>query len=497
MQRPVMLLAVLAAVLVVQVVLANVLSIRLAFRDLEPPQIIQAPGIRPGSPLAASQAPVLIPAPRVNETERDEPETAPPVKIGAHVRHFDGKPSSTALGTWPTFLGPQLNGISHEGISLLERFPEDQPRVIWSVPTGNGYGGAVIHDGRVFVHDYDVGQQAERLRCLSLDDGREIWRRWHTHKVVSYHGYTHTTPAVSADAVVVLGPKNHLMCVDPKSGHLLWGLDLSQRFGTPVDFRVQSPFIDGSTLVLAVGGAHELLVGLDLRSGRLLWSTPNPAKLQLSFSSVVPMIWNARKTYVYRARGGIVGISAEPSTVGTLLWFEPCAITNEAVISPPLILNDGRLFLTYNYGGGAKMIRPTGGGLVQTLWSTHVRDGLSSNVHLPLLMDDHVFAVCAADGGSLKNQLVCMNPDDQGKIVWASGKTHRFSNYAPFLLADGKFFVLDDSGDLTIIRVRVDRYEELSRTKLGKGDWSPAMALVAGRLVIREQSRLFCVDLRD
>ena len=53
-------------------------------------------------------------------------------------------------------------------------------RILWSVnDLGEGYAGAAVANGRVYVLDYDEVREADSLRCFSLDDGKEIWRRWY------------------------------------------------------------------------------------------------------------------------------------------------------------------------------------------------------------------------------------------------------------------------------------------------------------------------------
>ena len=41
-----------------------------------------------------------------------------------------------------------------------------------------------------------------------------------------------------------------------------------------------------------------------------------------------------------------------------------------------------------------------------------------------------------------------MLPNDCSKIIWSSGKTERFG-LGPYLIADGKIFILSDDGILT------------------------------------------------
>ena len=53
----------------------------------------------------------------------------------------------------------------------------------------------------------DVDRSADTMRCLSLDDGREIWHNGYPVVVPHNHGMSRTIPAVVGDTVVSLGPK--------------------------------------------------------------------------------------------------------------------------------------------------------------------------------------------------------------------------------------------------------------------------------------------------
>ncbi|MCP5102433.1 MAG: PQQ-like beta-propeller repeat protein, partial [bacterium] len=83
-----------------------------------------------------------------------------------------------------------------------------------------------------------------------------------------------------------------------------------------------------------------------------------------------------------------------------------------------------------------------------------------------------------------------------GNILWASGKTNRFG-LGPYIVADGKFFVLSDDGVLTIVKASTEEYIQLEQAKVLEGvdAWGP-MAIVNGRLLARDSRRLVCIDLR-
>ena len=84
--------------------------------------------------------------------------------------------------------------------------------------------------------DYDEELGEDALRCLSLDDGREIWRRAYRVRVKRNHGMSRTVPALADGVVVTVGPRCHVMAVNAISGELLWGLDLERAYGSETPF---------------------------------------------------------------------------------------------------------------------------------------------------------------------------------------------------------------------------------------------------------------------
>ena len=140
-----------------------------------------------------------------------------PVKIAGTLVTSDGVPADLP-GRWPGFRGPNNDGISPEQTPLRREWAEDGPSVLWSVDVGEGYAGAAVLGGRVYLLDYDRQTEADAVRCLSLADGREIWRYSYPVKIKRWHGMSRTVPAVTEEYVVTLGPKGHVTCLDSKTG---------------------------------------------------------------------------------------------------------------------------------------------------------------------------------------------------------------------------------------------------------------------------------------
>ena len=147
----------------------------------------------------------------------------------------DGKPS-TLPGSWPGFRGSNLDAIATEALSgpLNLRWETHKPTVLWDIELGEGYAGAAVANGRVYVLDYDQSKKGDAIRCLSLDDGREIWRYFYQVKIKRNHGMSRTVPVVVGDCVITFGPKCHVVCLDAATGVLRWKRDLVHEDGAEV-----------------------------------------------------------------------------------------------------------------------------------------------------------------------------------------------------------------------------------------------------------------------
>jgi len=101
-------------------------------------------------------------------------------------------------------------------------------------------------------------------------------------------------------------------------------------------------------------------------------------------------------------------------------------------------------------------------------------------------------------GGQRNKQLVCL--DLGGNEVWNSGKD-KFGS-APYMIADGLIFAMDDHGVLTIADATHQGYRPLAQAQVIAEDiegeahdsWGP-MAMAAGRLIVRDMTRMVCLDV--
>jgi outer membrane protein assembly factor BamB len=401
--------------------------------------------------------------------------------------------------TWPRFRGEDFDNISRSPIKLIDKFGPSGPKILWSVELGEGYAGPAIYKGLVYLLDYDESIRADMLHCYSLISGKELWRRWYRVNIKRNHGMSRTVPAVTEDYVLTIGPRGHVMCVDRKSGDLLWGLDIEKQYGSeiPLWYTGQCPLIDNNKAIIATGG-KALLIAVDCSSGKVLWETPNNQGWKMSHSSVMPFSFGGRKMYVYSAVGGVCGIAADGNDEGKILWST--SAWNHPVVAPaPVCMSDGRIFVTAGYGAGSMNLKLSGSGenfKIEVLQEYTPKDGLSCEIQTPIYFKGHLFGILTKDAATMRNQLVCVRPDDTKKFVWTSGQENRFG-MGPYIIADNKLYLLTDDGTLTIIKPDITKYIQTDQVKLfaGQDAWAP-LAIADGLLLLRDSKKMFCLDIR-
>ncbi|MGB9597938.1 MAG: PQQ-binding-like beta-propeller repeat protein, partial [Candidatus Poribacteria bacterium] len=198
------------------------------------------------------------------------------------------------------------------------------------------------------------------------------------------------------------------------------------------------------------------------------------------------MDFKGKRMYVYCASGGVVGVSAQD---GSILWETDEWKIGIATVPSPVIIGDERIFLTGGYGTGSMMIKlvESGGKItVKTLYRLKP-DVFSCDQQTPILYKGHLYGV-RPDG-----QLACI--DLEGKLLWTSGSANRFG-LGPFMIADDLIFIMDDYGLLTLVSATPEGYRQLAQAKVldGHDAWGP-MALASGRLIVRDLTKMVCLDV--
>jgi len=434
-----------------------------------PPLVRRVPGLdRPVQPIK-------------KESEKHE--------LSGTLMTLDGKPSSIS-GEWPRFRGPNLDAIWEDpSVTLARSWPPEGPRRIWSIEVGEGFAAAAVKDGRVYMIDYDREKEEDVVRCLSLDDGRDIWQFRYHNTVKRNHGMSRTIPTVTDKYVVTIGPKCHVACLNRLTGEKYWLIDMAERWGATVPpwYTGQCPLVENDRVILAPGGPEALMVALDAATGKELWRTPNPRDWKMTHSSIMPVVFRGIRMYVYCATGGVVAVRADN---GAILWDTPEWKISLATVPSPLPLPDDRIFFCGGYDAGALFMRlkKDGEKIIPAVESRLPPQQFGSTQQTPVLYKGFIYGVREKD-----KQMVCL--DLNGNQRWASGARYRFG-LGPFMIANGLLLALDDNGTLTMAEATPEAFRPLAQARVLEGHdcWGP-MAMVKGRLIVRSSTEMVCLDL--
>jgi len=397
---------------------------------------------------------------------------------------------ATVAGDWPQFRGPNRDGISTE-TGLMRAWPEGGPEVVWSTAVGQGYSTAAIHGGKVYFNDYDEATFEFLVRCLTLAEGKELWRFKEVRRIRPNHGITRSIPATDGKVVFSLDPKAVLHALDAETGKELWRKNFVQDYKSKIPpwYNGQNPLIEDDKVVVAPVGEDALIVALDKSTGKELWRTPNPEKWLLSHASLMPAKLGGVDQYLFSVLQGTIGVSAAD---GKLLWHFPFKF-NISVSPSPLAIDSERVYVTAAYDSGGAMFRVKRDGEAFTTEPIfgHGPDVWNSEVQTPILFEKHMFAV----GKKRRRLFTCL--DFEGKEVWTSDG-HASFGLGGFILVDGMFIILEGkTGMLRLLEADTKEYKELARAQIlgGHDVWAPP-ALSDGMLVIRDFGRMVCLKVK-
>jgi outer membrane protein assembly factor BamB len=399
---------------------------------------------------------------------------------------------------WPGYLGPNRDGTSSEK-GLLRSWPKEGPKVLWTVPVGVGYGGPAVSAGKVYLLDRDEAV-GDALRCLDLSNGKELWKFAYRAPGKVDHPGSRTTPAVDGDYVYTCGPQGELYCIRTDTHKPVWNKNIWRDFGgggLPRWAITQNPLIYGNLVIVAPQAPQATVVAYDKLTGELKWKSPvlsgsagyvSPSIVKVGGEDHLVMIMAAAGSGRNAGGGSVNGI--DPLN-GRALWSYgnwQCSIP----IPHAVDAGEGRMLITGGYRAGAAMIKvqkkEDGGYGVTELYKNA---DFGSHTQPPILYNNYFYSQYTTN--ERNDGLVCMSME--GKIMWKTGEDPLFDKGGG-VLADGLLLSVDGNRKLYLIEPAPDGFKPLASAELLEPgeNWAP-IALVDGKLIIRDQRNLKCVEV--
>lgn len=413
-------------------------------------------------------------------------------------------------GDWPQYLGPNRNGYSSETGFAVD-WSHKKPEVLWQQPLGSGFGGAAIYAGRVYILDRVEGKK-DVLRCFDLQSGEELWRYAHEDPGTFDFNGSRATPTIDDKNAYCVGAMGTVYCISLANHKPVWLHNFREDFEAelPVWAFSQSPLLYGDLVIVAPQCENAGVVAYNKNSGEIVWKTsrlchdPGYASPTLATIAGVDQIVQVTP-YLSPGilgeedeeedkgprfeGGGVYGIDV---STGKILWNYKnfnCGIT----IPPVTLIGDGRIFITGGYEAATTMIQVQLRGGQFEVGELFRNEEVKAQIHPAILYDNHLYI--NGNGNERHDGLICMNLD--GEVLWKTKRRPSFDR-GGFLIAEGRIIIVDAKrGDLCLAKASPEGYQELGRTRLLQQPniWAP-LALSNGKLVVRDQKQLLCVNVK-
>ncbi len=410
---------------------------------------------------------------------------------------------------WPRFLGPNADGSSPE-TGLIVPWPKDGLKQVWECPLGVGYAPPVVADGCLYHFDRigDVVRLTARVAATGVV-------KWATEFPTNYedlYGYEpgpRACPVVDGDQLYVLGADGLLFCVATADGKERWRVNTKAAYHIHQNFfGVGSvPWVSGNLLLVAVGGSPpgprpadlrdarpngSCIVAFDKRNGKEQWRVGNDLS---SYASPTVTTLAGKPTGLYFARGGLLGF--DPASGNERFRFPWRARPHDSVNAANPLVVGNRVLLSECYGAGSVLVDFTDAKPV-VVWSDADRDpdekALLAHWATPVHHGGFVYGSSGRHASDADLRCVELAT---GTVKWRERRTGR----STVLKADGHLISLGEGGELRLLRLNPEKYDEVSRWELpslGYPCWAPPV-LSNGRLYIRGRgeggNRLVCYQI--
>ena len=349
---------------------------------------------------------------------------------------------------------------------------------------GASYSGPITDGKVIFTTESTKGR--ESVLAYGLEDGKLKWKQNWTGKmkVPFFAGrngsWIRSTPAVANGRVFVGGMRDHLLCLNTKSGGIEWEIDFLKKFDSPLPTFgfVSSPLVDEKHVYVQAGASF---IKIDQETGTIIWRTlrDKGGMWGSAFSSPIFGEIAGQDQLIVLTRSDLNGISPED---GEVLWKRPIKAFRGMNILTPLVFKDGIYTSTYRVGSSyIQVVKKNKIWKTEEKWTNRARGYMCS----PVLYDGKAYL-------HLQNQRFACFDLETGKEQWVSRKG--FGKYMSLTINGDKILALDQKGILYLIQANPKKLIILSERRLTKGESWAHLGVQNRTLMIRSLNRLQVFD---
>lgn len=400
-------------------------------------------------------------------------------------------PIAFAGDAWPTFRGPDGNGIA-DSTSKLPIEWSAKENIAWrSELPGQGWSSPVVGDGRIYLSaaiptksGSDENSQAYVLSLLIVDASTgdlletvEIMDQTadRSPRIHKKNSHASPTPILARDRIFVHFGHQGTACLS-REGDVIW--KNRELYFDPTHGNGGTPILVGNHLIFTCdGGKEPTIVALDAGTGKLVWEVGRPVSAKKKFSFCTPTLINVNGQQQVIAPGSDCVLALDPVT-GETIW--DVRYDGYSVVPKP-VYDNGLVFISTSFDNSKMLaIRPTGSGVVT---DTHVVWQVDRNIpKTPSMIAANGLVYSISDNGVAQ----CVEADS-GDVVYQKRIGGNYS--ASPLMAGGHIYYTSEEGLTTVIRTGRE-FVKVSECDI-PGRTLASLAVVDNSLLQRTEESLY------
>ncbi len=397
----------------------------------------------------------------------------------------------TVRADWPQWRGPTGQGVAKQSKLPLE-WSETQG-IAWKVPIpGKGWSSPIVQENRIYLTtavpaaERPTADQSLRTLCLDAKSGAILWnvevflqQGSSAPRIHAKNSHASPTPFADGDAIYVHFGHMGTARLRATDGSVVWKTQkLRYR---PVHGNGGSPLVWNDKLIVMIDSpTMREVVAYDTATGEIAWRHPRSQPAKKAFSFGTPTVVNIDGTETLICTGSDVVNALDPKT-GTELW----AVTYEGYsMVPRPIFAQGLVFLSTGFDTPSLLairpVRSDSGWKASIAWRTKADAPCNSS---PVVVGPNLYMV--SDNGVMS----CLDAVT-GKLHWRERLPGAYT--AALLAGADRVYAHNESGVGTVVRAGTE-YEFLATNRL-EGRTLASYAVDGAALLIRTDTHLYRVE---